>query len=36
MLTEIQQTFDSLDKKYKKLRQDLSSLTGEVLNFKDG
>ena len=36
MLTEIQQTFDSLDKKYTKLLQDLSSLTGEVLNFKAG
>ena len=36
MLTEIQKTFDSLDKKYTKLLQDLSSLTDEALNFKAG
>ena len=36
MLSDIRITFENLEKKYRKLRQHLDSLTDEVLYFKAG
>jgi hypothetical protein len=36
MLSDIRDTFENLERKYEKMRQDLDSLTDDVLYFKAG